>query len=160
MVITRVKLVNRTSKDLVGVYDGRQHVLPAGSTTEWPEVIAFKFRDQNPRFGTENIYTGAKQYLLGIIENSDPIDPIEQSDAPSVIDFRTIYVPPGARLEQQKGNGVRPMDLQGFNSSKQSPEVIGFTPNNDIPGNSVADRVELPPVYPPVSGSTPHDWKP
>lgn len=73
-----VKLINRTSKNLEGVWDGKHEVITPGEH-HYPEIMATKYRDQNPIMGTENPYTLDKQYLIGIVEHGDDCSPIEQS---------------------------------------------------------------------------------
>lgn len=74
-----VTLVNRTSKTLTGTWDGRKYPITPGKH-EFPDYKAFKFRDQNPQMGSENVRTGHIEYLCGIVEEGDDISPIEQND--------------------------------------------------------------------------------
>lgn len=137
-----VTLVNRSSKDLVGRYDGREHIIKANSRSQVPMHLAVKFKEQNPIMGSMNVYSGDKEYLLGIEDFNDPVDPIEQSSADSVVDLQTIYVPAGYKLEVLPGRTGNPR--ANFNKPI-APQVVGFEPNNDI-GGSRADKVELEPV--------------
>lgn len=141
--VVYVSLVNRSSKDLSGRYDGKQHTLPAGSTTQWPEYIAMKFREQNPVMGSENYYTGEKKYLLGIVEYGDPTEPIEQSASQTKWDMAQVPVPAGAKLETIKGHGFNPYADRQVGLPAQ---VVGFEPNNDIPGSSKVETVEIAPL--------------
>lgn len=74
-----VTLKNRTSKTLSGQYDGKTQTFPPGYEGSWPEIIALKFKEQNPVMGTEDFYSGYKSYLMGIVEHGDDLDPIEQN---------------------------------------------------------------------------------
>lgn len=76
-----VTLVNRTTKNLQGVWDGRHYDIAPGKHS-YPEIQAMKFKDQNPVMGSEDPYTLTKQYLIGIVEFGDDVTPIEQSSAP------------------------------------------------------------------------------
>jgi hypothetical protein len=135
-----VTLVNRSSKDLTGHYDGREHTIKANSRTSQPAHLAMKFKEQNPVMGSENFYSGDKQYLLGIEEYNDPVDPIEQTSKDSLIDYQTILVPPGVKLEVLQGRTSNPR--VDFNRP-MSAQVLGFEPNNDIPGSSKPEVVHL-----------------
>lgn len=72
-------LVNRTSKILTGVWDGRHYDLKPGKHA-FPEIQALKFKDQNPLMGSEDVRTGQRDYLIGIEELNDDCSPIEQSN--------------------------------------------------------------------------------
>jgi hypothetical protein len=136
-----VTLVNRSSKDLTGRYDGKEHTIKANSRTSYPMHLAVKFKEQNPVMGSENFYTQEKQYLLGIEDFNDPVDPIEQSDKQTLINFETIVIPSGVRLEVMPGRQGNPRT--DFNRPIPA-QVIGFEPNNDIPGSSKAEVITLP----------------
>lgn len=73
-----VTLVNRSSKALIGTWDGKHYIINPGKH-EFPDYKAYKFKDQNPVMGSEDVRTGHVDYLIGIIEEGDPIDPIEQN---------------------------------------------------------------------------------
>ena len=75
-----VTLINRSSKVLTGTWDGKREEIQPGKNS-YPELKAIKFKEQNPIMGTENPYTLDREYLCGIEEYSDPIDPVEQSTA-------------------------------------------------------------------------------
>jgi len=76
-----VTLVNRSSKTLEGVWDGRHYDLKPGKHS-FPEAMAMKFKDQNPIMGTEDPMSLQRQHLIGIEEFGDNCSPIEQSTAP------------------------------------------------------------------------------
>jgi hypothetical protein len=73
-----VTLVNRTKRNLEGTWDGRTYTAVPGKN-EYPERIAEAIKRKNPIYGSDNEVTGELQYLLGIVEQGDPIDDIEQS---------------------------------------------------------------------------------
>lgn len=85
-----VTLVNRTSKNLVGTWNGRQYTIAPGKH-EFPEAQANKFKEQNPVMGSEHPYTLEKQYLCGIVEYKDDISPIEQTNAVERIDRSKVF---------------------------------------------------------------------
>lgn len=75
-----VTLVNRTSKNLTGLWNGRHYTITPGRH-EFPLYKAEKFKLQNPLMGSEDPYTLRVDYLLGIEEEGDDTTPLEQSDA-------------------------------------------------------------------------------
>lgn len=115
-----VTLVNRSSKTLKGVWNGRHYDITPGKH-EFPEIQAQKFKDQNPIMGSENPWSGEKQFLIGIVESGDDITPIEQSDAISLQDL-TEKIRSG-ELKIVKGNGLyRPVQ----DASVPLPADLGF----------------------------------
>ena len=136
-----VTLINRSSKDLIGRYDGKEHLIKAGSRTSYPSHLAEKFKDQNPVMGSENYYSMDKQYLLAIEEYGDDTSPIEQTDKTALIDFDSIVIPSGVRLEVIKG---RPGNPRADFGPRPNPQVVGFEPNT-LPAGARAEVVELDP---------------
>lgn len=107
-----VTIVNRTSKTLIGTWDGKRHHLAPGKHS-FPELVAMKFRDQNPIMGSEDPYTLEKQYLLGIEEEGDDCSPIEQSAAIERFD-RTKLTGAGAQdVIIVRGNGTYSPSTEG-----------------------------------------------
>ena len=111
--INYVKLVNRTQKTLSGQFDGRQFSFPPGYEGSWPENQALKFKEQNPVMGTEDYFSGYKEYLLAIPDHGDDITPIEQTDAIEKWDRSAVVLPPGTQLVTLKGRGYHPMQDRG-----------------------------------------------
>ena len=99
-----VTVINRSSKNLEGVWDGKRHPIPAGGKVQVPHVMAMKFKLQHPVMGTENKYTGEMKYLLGIEEDGDELTPIEQSNAISFEDLSARILSGELRVVQ--GNGL------------------------------------------------------
>jgi len=99
-----VTLVNRTSKTLNGTWDGRQYKITPGRH-EFPEIQAMKFKEQNPIMGTEDPYTLQKESLIGIVEQGDNIDPIEQSDKVELLD-RHMLPADAHEVTTIKSNGL------------------------------------------------------
>lgn len=71
-------LVNRTTKNLKGTWDGKHYVITPGKN-EFPAIQAEAFRRQNPIMGSQDPFTMEMQYLVGIVEQGDDVSPIEQS---------------------------------------------------------------------------------
>lgn len=99
-----VTLVNRSSRTLKGTWDGRQYELKPGKHS-FPEIMAIKFKEQNPIMGSEDPYTLVKDYLIGIEELGDNCDPVEQTDAIS-LSADTIAKIKSGELRIIKGNGL------------------------------------------------------
>lgn len=95
-------MINRTSKTLEGLWDGKRHAIVPGKNS-FPEMQAMKFKEQHPVMGSEDPYTLDKEYLLGIEENNDPISPIEQSASVERFNRAKIGGPP---VEVVRGNGL------------------------------------------------------
>lgn len=100
--MNHVTLVNRTSKTLVGIWDGRRHDIVPGKNS-FPEIMAEKFKAQHPVMGSENPFTLDKDYLLGIEEAGDPTTPVEQSGAIERFNRDLLGGPP---VEVVRGNGL------------------------------------------------------
>lgn len=92
-----VTLVNRSSKTLRGVWDGRHYELEPGKHS-FPEIQALKFKEQNPVMGTLDPFSGRMEYLLGIVEHNDPLTPIEQSRALQHIDRTKLSGAPAVEV--------------------------------------------------------------
>lgn len=114
-----VTLVNRTSKTLMGVWNGRQHMIEPGSHS-FPEAQALKFRDQNPIMGTEDPFTLQKQYLMGIPEMQDDCSPIEQSNSVELQDRsklgasqQNVQVIQGHGLYAPRADASKPLPIDG-----------------------------------------------
>lgn len=74
-----VTLVNRSSKVLEGTWDGKHYKIAPGKH-QFNEVMAQKFKEQNPIMGSEDQYSLSTDSLLGIEEQGDDCSPIEQSN--------------------------------------------------------------------------------
>ena len=104
--MVHVTLVNRTNQTLQGVWDGRHYDITPGKHS-FPEIMAMKFRDQNPIMGTQNPQTLEVQYKVGIVEMNDDISPIDVlPDNPMGEKFDSSKVPGAATREVLKGDGV------------------------------------------------------
>lgn len=124
-----VTLKNRSDRTLIGTWDGRQHTFPPGYEGKWPELIALKFKEQNPIMGTEDYFTGYKQYLMGIVEHGDDLDPITQNDsAVEKWDRTTLVLPPGTKLETIRGRGYHPIQDRTAGLPAQAAKVESFEP--------------------------------
>lgn len=81
-----VTVVNRCNKRLTGTWGGRQYDFePYPAQTPVQRVVAVAARFQNPIMGRGTPmedWSSKSEYLLGIVEDSDPITPITQSASP------------------------------------------------------------------------------
>lgn len=75
-----VTLVNRTSRTLEGMWDGKTHTVAPKSRNSLPLIVADAIKRKNPIMGSDDKLTGQFQYLVGIEEQGDDCSPIEQSD--------------------------------------------------------------------------------
>lgn len=115
-----VTLVNRSSKNLEGTWDGRHYTLSPGKHA-FARIMAEKFKDQNPVMGSMDPQTLYVDYLLGIVEDGDPVSPIEQSNAVEkwnrdrLTGSRpSITVPGDNGLYSRAALGAGPNDVTGF----------------------------------------------
>lgn len=98
-----VTLVNRSNKILHGVWNGRHYDLAPGKH-QFPEIQAQKFKEQNPKMGTEDPITGYKDYLIGIEEFNDDCSPIDAGAAITRMDLSKV--PGGDQMEVIKAAGL------------------------------------------------------
>lgn len=118
-------LVNRTEGNLIGLWDGRRFTLPPGEIHGFTYAMCLKFRDQHPIMGTENPYTGEKQYLLGVVEEGDPIDPINQTKSPTLVNIDQALKDGDVKIV--KGQGIYSPNRDGASGLSQTdPGNIGF----------------------------------
>lgn len=105
-----VTVVNRTSKPLEGIWDGRRKSYPPGETPNVPLAIAEAVRRQNVLMGSADPYEmNVAEYLIGIPELKHDCSPIEQSDEVERWD-RTLV--PGGRSAVTMKTGRRPETFQ------------------------------------------------
>jgi hypothetical protein len=139
-----VTLKNRSSKTLTGRFDGKQHSFPPGYSGQWPENQALKFKEQNPVMGSEDYFSGYKEYLMAIVEHKDDDSPIEQTEAPerwsrAGTNDNTIIV---------KGRGYHPVQDRG----RPAPSMEGVRTESieAVPGDpglevvSIVDAIDKP----------------
>lgn len=76
-----VTVINRTSKQLQVIWDGRVRNIPVGkSTHEW--IVAQKAKEQNVLMGSQDPRTGDIVYLVAIEEAGEDASPVEQNPNP------------------------------------------------------------------------------
>ena len=108
-----VTVKNRTSEPLVGTWNGRQYDYPPNAEVHVPRIVAIASRHQNPQKGHGTPFedwSSKAVHLLAILEDNDPTDPIEQSDAPQRWD---TYLVNGPNTETIRPRG-------GYSEVKQS----------------------------------------
>ena len=74
-----VILINRTSKQVEGMWDGKPYKIKAHAKEALPLIVAEAIKRQNVVMGSEDPYTGAMDYLVGIQEQGDDCSPVEQT---------------------------------------------------------------------------------
>ena len=101
-----VTVVNRTSKLLNGVYNGRHYDLPPGESRFSLREARF-FRFQNPVMGRGTPledWSSKSEYLLGIKELGDDCTPVEQSDSVQRWDTGMLSGPDAVVVRPRGGN--------------------------------------------------------
>ena len=80
-----VTLVNRSSKPVEGVWDGKATIIPPGES-QHPMAEARAFQQQHPVMGSYDPYSGHCDYLLASEDFGDSdFEPIEQTDAKELL---------------------------------------------------------------------------
>lgn len=89
-----VTVVNRSNKPRIATWNGRQYDIPAyPERVALPRIVAVAGRFQNPLMGRGTPmedWSSKSEYMIGIVEDGDPIDPIEQSAAPQRWDSNLV----------------------------------------------------------------------
>ena len=89
-----VTVANRSSKSLNCTWNGRPYAIPAyPQRVALPRIVAVAARYQNPVMGRGTPleeWSSKSEYLIGIVEDSDPIEPIEQTNAPQRWDTELV----------------------------------------------------------------------
>lgn len=112
-----VTVVNRTSRNLEGVWDGKHYTIPPGASA-FPIVQAEAFKRQNPVMGSEDPRLGVLTYLIGIVEDRDDCSPLEQTDAIE-------------RWDRSKLAGARPTEVVPGDNGLYSVRQLGGTLPSD-----------------------------
>jgi hypothetical protein len=98
-----VILVNRTSKQVEGMWDGKPYKIKSHGKEALPLIVAEAIKRQNVVMGSEDPFTGAMEYLVGIEEQGDDCSPIEQSKSITRMNRKAM----GRNEEVVKGeNGI------------------------------------------------------
>ena len=118
-----VTVANRSSKSLNATWNGRPYVIPAyPQRVSLPRIVAVAARFQNPIMGRGTPledWASKSEYLIGIVEDKDPIEPIEQTTAPQRWDSELVNGP-DTEIIRPRG---------GAAEVRQTPKTgdVGFT---------------------------------
>lgn len=108
--------VNRSSKPLEALWDGRRYFLTPGDNA-LPETVALIAKRQNPRMGTASPYVADMcDSLIGIRERGDDCSPLEQSEAKELFDRKQL---PLARQQAEVVPGVTGLYGRGSVAANQ-----------------------------------------
>jgi hypothetical protein len=118
-----VTVVNRTSKPLEALWDGKRYALPVGKSAH-PAIVAEAAKRQNPVMGSEDPYTLQMDYLIGVEEWGDPCDPIEQS-------------PEIERMTRKKLVGAKPSEVVPGKTGIYSVRDVASSLPSDASGKFV-----------------------
>lgn len=121
-----VTVVNRTTKNLEGTFNGVHHDIPPGESRFSYEQALF-FRNQNPIMGRSSPledWNVRSEYLIGIKESGDDCSPIEQSNAPQRWDSDSINGPGRWEVARSRAPQLPEVKVQ------QPKEAGGFYKNN------------------------------
>lgn len=118
-----VTVANRTNKPLIATWNGRQYDLPPyPAQIALPRIVAVAGRFQNPVMGRGTPledWSSKSEYLIGIVEDKDPINPIEPSGAPQRWDSSLVNQ---GEMEVVQTRGSRAEVRQAARSTD-----VGFT---------------------------------
>jgi hypothetical protein len=82
-----VTLVNRTKAPLKVTFDGQDIPIAPGPNHGFPAIAVRHAKAQNPRMGTQHPFDPTRfESLVGVDGTTDPITPLEQSDAVELLD--------------------------------------------------------------------------
>ena len=117
-----VTVANRSNKPLKATWDGRPYDIPPfPQRIALARIVAVAARFQNPVMGRGTPledWSSKSEYLLGIVEDNDPIDPIEQTDSPQRWDSELVNGP-NTEVVRPRGGTVE------VRQAAKTPEV-GF----------------------------------
>lgn len=86
-----VAVLNRSSKEVTGMFDGRRYTWAPHETKTLPYGIAELCKRQNPIMGTEDFNDiRSSEHLLAILPDGDDATAAEQSDAIERYDRDTV----------------------------------------------------------------------
>lgn len=92
-----VTVANRSSKPLLATWDGRPYDIPPyPEQVRLSRIVALAARFQNPIMGRgtpAEDWNSKSEYLVGIVEDNDPITPTEQTDEPQRWDSYLVNGP-------------------------------------------------------------------
>src|SRR5262245_37857137 len=95
-----VTVVNRTSKPLKGIWNGRHFDIAPGKKA-YPLIVAQALKRQTPLMGSQGHELFDVTYLIGIEELGDDVSPLEQSDAVELMAPEILH--PGKKMTKVKG---------------------------------------------------------
>ena len=100
-------VVNRSSKPVNTMWDGRQYELAPYEEKIFPEQIAIAFKRWNVQMGSLDPRTGKINYMVGFKESNDPCGKLEQE----VIIDKSTGKPAVEQWDRSKLTGSRPVDI-------------------------------------------------
>lgn len=120
-----VTLVNRSSKDVQGKWDGRPYIVNAHAKVALPVIVAEAIKRQNVVMGSEDPFTGDMEYLVAIVEQGDPETPIEQTPAITRMNRAAIAKPDEVTMAGRTGL-YSTRDLAPAPTVVNGPVTTGF----------------------------------
>lgn len=122
-----VTVINRTSKPLEVLWDGKVRPIPVGKSSH-SAVVAQKAKEQNVLMGSQDPRTGDIVYLVAVEEWNEDDSPVEANPNPKERWNRKLLPGGEAAVREEVGRTglFSGRDVQ----SKLSPDT-SFTPNSD-----------------------------
>ena len=104
-----VTVFNRSSEVLQGTWDGKHYdLVPGEQPRQFTRLQASAFRFQNPQKGHGTPFedwSSKSVYLISIVEDGDPMESLEQSDAPQRWDTYLVNGPNTEVIRPRGGAG-------------------------------------------------------
>ena len=120
-----VTFVNRTSKPLVGTWNGLREYIAPGKHS-FPLFQAQAYRRQNPIMGSEDPRTGEMKYLVGIEEEGDDCSPLTPPEATPI--DPTTGKPFIERWDRRHLTQARPTEIVPGDNGIYSVRDVSSTP--------------------------------
>ena len=123
-------IVNRTSKTLQGVWNGRHYELKPYESREFEDLVCYAFKKQNPQMGSLDPRSGMITFLVGIKEIGDPCEPLDK-EKETVID-PTTGKPAVEVWDCTKLTGARPSEVVAGDNGLYSLKDWKQPQNRDV----------------------------
>ena len=113
-----VTVVNRINRVVKCTWDGRHHEIEPLASKLCTEEVANQFKRWNPQMGSLDPQTGIMTFLVGIKEQGDPCEPLEEILIDPATGKPHIEVWNRARL-----TGARPSEIKAGDNGLYSEQM-------------------------------------
>jgi hypothetical protein len=113
-------VVNRCSKKVQTMWDGKPYELGPFESAVFPELVAYAFKRWNIQMGSLDPQTGRVEFLVGIKEKDEPCEPLKNE----VIIDRTTGKPAVEVWDRSRLTGARPSEVVPGDNGLYSADVL------------------------------------